>query len=547
MKLRTYQEHATQGIVDALRSHGSALCVMPTGTGKTIVFAELLRMASKGRGLVLAHREELILQGADKIERVTGTAPDIEMAAMRADANMLQRSHVVVSSVQTQCAGSPPRMERFNPDQFSLIILDEAHHAASPSWRKVVEYYKQNPNIKIVGFTATPDRLDRKALGDIFETVAYTYDIADAIGDGWLVPIKQRMVEVNSLDYSSIRTTAGDLNGRDLAQVMEDEHALHEVATPAVELMAGRKTLVFAASVYHAQRLAEIFERHSLVAGFVCGKTPKPERAETVSRFASGEINVLCNVGCFTEGFDDPGVEVVVMARPTKSRSLYSQMIGRGTRPLAGVVDFPTPDSPDARRAAILSSSKPHVEVIDFAGNCGRHKLVTCVSILGGRHVDDDVVERANELAKNSDEAVDPDKIIGEAEEQLKAEAEERRRRIVAKRAKLRAKVKYGTRTVDPFDTLDVSVPVGTTKYERGATDKQIDFLAKHCINAESFTFRQASKVTITIIDRLKKGLSTPRQISTLKKYGVTAIEMTRAEASAEINTIAVREGWRKK
>jgi superfamily II DNA or RNA helicase len=542
MKLRAYQEEAINKITNSLKSNRSCLVVMPTGTGKTIVFAELLKMMDKGRGMVVAHREELINQAVDKIKIVTGIEPDVEMADRHADLDYHNKSKVVVSSVQTQIAGKPPRMEKFSPESFSLLILDEAHHASAKSWRKVVEYYQRNPTLKIIGFTATPDRLDRKALGDMFETVAFEYGISDAIKDGWLVPIKQQMVEVTALDYSSIRTTAGDLNGRDLAQVMEDEVALHEVATPAVELMRGRKALVFASSVYHAQRLAEIFNRHDLTAECVSGKTPKIERAEIVKKFSTGEIKVLCNVGCFTEGFDDPGVEVVIMARPTKSRALYSQMVGRGTRPLSGLVDqF---GSPLTRRSAINTSSKPYVEIIDFSGNCGRHKLVTCMSVLGGNSVPQEVLDRAHLIATESDEPVDPRKTIEIAEEQIAKEEDEKRRLMLAKRAKLRAKVKYGTTPVDPFNTLDIHVPVENDQYERGATDKQIDFLAKHGINAEPFTFRQASKVTTTIIMRLKSGLSTPKQIQTLKRFNVEAKNMSKKDASKEIDRIA-SNGWR--
>ena len=543
MKLRPYQEEAITGILNTLREHDTCLVVMPTGTGKTVVFSKLLEMATKGRGMVVAHREELINQACEKICSVTGTRPDIEMASQCADDTV--KTPVVVSSVQTQCSGGKsPRMEKFIPSQFTLLILDEAHHATAKSWQRVVKHYRQNENLKVVGFTATPDRLDKMALGNIFEHVAYEYHIDDAIRDGYLVPIKQRMVEVDCLDYSSIRTTAGDLNGRELAQVMEDEHVLHEVASPTVELLNGRKALLFASSVNHAQRLSEIFERYNLTSAYVSGKTPKSERAKIVKDFASGEIRVLCNVGCFTEGFDDPAVEVVVMARPTKSRALYSQMVGRGTRPLAGIVDNLSVDTPEERRKAIKNSGKKVVEVIDFSGNCGRHKLVNCMSILGGKDISDDVLQRANELAVGKDAPVDPRRIVEEAEEEIIAERERKRVEAMAKRAKLRAKVKFDTKAVNPFDTFDIHIPVENEQYERGATDKQIDFLAKHHIDAESYTFKQASKVTTTIITRLKKGLSTPKQISTLRKYGVEAKDMTKKEASEHLDRIA-SNGWR--
>ena len=542
MKLRPYQQDAVDGVVTSLRDNDSCLIVMPTGTGKTVVFSHLLDMMSKGRGMVIAHREELIHQACNKIEIVLGQRPDIEMANMRADSDMFDRKKVVVSSVQTQVAGTPPRMERFNPNKFALLILDEAHHSAAKSWLRVVKHYRNNLGLKIVGFTATPDRLDKKALGDIFNVVGYEYSLSDAIDDGWLVPIRQRMVEVDSLDYSGIRTTAGDLNGKDLAKVMEDEHVLHEVASPAVELMGDRKTLLFASSVVHAERLSEIFERHGLTSSWVCGKTPKSERAEIIRRYSTNELQVLCNVGCFTEGFDEPGVECVIMARPTKSRALYSQMIGRGTRPLAGLLEQSC--SPSARRSAISQSSKPFLEVIDFAGNAGRHKLVTCMSILGGKSIDDDVLERAKELATECDDVVDPQEVLKEAAEQLAKEQEAREKLKKAKRAKLRAKVKYSTDLIDPFNTLDIRVPVESGAYDPGASDKQIDFLAKHGIDGEALTQTQASRVTTAIIMRLKSGLSSPKQVAALKKFGVNAVKMTRKEASKQLDRIR-NNGWR--
>ena len=360
MKLRSYQEAAVDGIFEAWRSARSTLLVQPTGTGKTVTFAHVINRMPMGRALVLAHREELIVQAADKIARVTGAKPDTEMAEMRADHGMFGKARVVVSSIQTQCAGrnGDTRMKRFDPQEFGLLVVDEAHHATAPTYRRVLEHYGQNQDLKILGVTATPDRHDEEALGQVFDSVAFDYELLDAIRDGWLVPIHQRSVVVDGLDYSGVRTTAGDLNGADLARVMEYEETLHGIAHPTVELAAGRKALVFAASVAHAERLCEIFNRHSTgCARFVTGTTPKDERRGMLADYAAGKFQMLVNVGVATEGFDEPGIQVVVMARPTKSRALYAQMAGRGTRALPGLVD--AHEAADARRAAIAASAKP--------------------------------------------------------------------------------------------------------------------------------------------------------------------------------------------
>jgi superfamily II DNA or RNA helicase len=303
MKLRSYQRQAVDEILAAFRENSSALIVIPTGGGKTIVVASVIaehHRLCKGRAMVIAHREELIFQAAEKIKRVAGLNVDIEMAEMRAASGLLAKAPVIVSSVQTQIAGcnGDGRMSRFDPMEFSLLVTDEAHHAVSPSWRRVIAHYRANPDLKVLGVTATPDRADEAALGQVFDSVAFDYELPDAIHDGWLVPVMQRTVTVDGLDLSSVRTTAGDLNGADLARVMEYEAVLHEIAHPTFDLAGNRKTLIFAASVAHAERLCEILNRHrGGCARFVCGTTPKEERRQMLADYASGRFQFLCNVG----------------------------------------------------------------------------------------------------------------------------------------------------------------------------------------------------------------------------------------------------------
>jgi len=206
-------------------------------------------------------------------------------------------------------------------------LVHNCHHAPAATYRRVIDHYKQNKNLKVLGVTATPDRKDGRAMGQIFNEVAYSYDIRDAIDDGWLVPIEQQSVFVKSLDYSEIKTTAGDLNGKELAGVLEFEENLHAIASPTIELTGSKKTLIFAASVAQAERLTEIINRHKPdQARFVYGKTPKETRREMFKAYADHRFQYLVNVGVATEGFDDPDIECVVLARPTKSRAFYTQM-----------------------------------------------------------------------------------------------------------------------------------------------------------------------------------------------------------------------------
>lgn len=544
MRLRDYQRAAVGAVQDVFADEQSALIVLPTGCGKTVVFAHVIaemQASGCGRAMVLAHREELIFQAAEKIEAVTGDRPDIEMADMRADQIMFRKAGVVVSSIQTQIAGEngAGRMTRFTPDDFGLVIIDEAHHATAASYRRVIDHYRQNPKTKILGVTATPDRADEKALGQVFGAVAYNYEIPTAITDGWLVPILCRQVWVDSLDFSGVSTTAGDLNPGELAQVMEYEASLHGIADPLIEIAGDRKTLLFAASVAHAERLCDIINRHRQnSARWVCGTTPKEERRRLLGEFARGEAQFMVNVGVLTEGFDDPGIQVIGMGRPTKSRSLYAQMAGRGTRPLPGLVDkYPTPDE---RRAAILSSAKRNVEIVDFVGNTGRHKLVSAADILGGDY-DDDAVDRARELVAEADEPMD----VSEALEIAAEEIEEQKARERARVASIKAKAQYRTNVADPFDVFGIE-PHRQRDWDLAAlpSEKQIGLLAKFGINAEKLTKKQASQLIGECIKRSQNKQCSFKQAKLLARYGYPT-DTTFKAASAIIDALA-KNGWRR-
>lgn len=246
-ELRPYQHVAVSRIAEemygkpavgdepAIEAHNSVLLVMATGLGKTVIVAESIRKRRLGKALMIAHRAELIYQAKATLETLTGEPVSVEMA----DRYARMDHNIVVATVQTLIAGmgGDGRMIAFDPDDFSLLITDEGHHAPAASYKRIYEYFHRNPKLKHLGVTATPDRADEAAMGQVFESVAMTYEIADAIRDGWLVPIKAVPVHVAGLDYSSIRTTAGDLNGADLARVMEVEAPLHEMVQAIVEVV----------------------------------------------------------------------------------------------------------------------------------------------------------------------------------------------------------------------------------------------------------------------------------------------------------------------
>jgi len=547
MKLRDYQQTALDAIHNEFGNHRRTLLVLPTGTGKTVVFAKLLEelVTDDQRGLVVAHREELIDQAADKIRRVAQLSVEVEMAeryATRDLGGLLTPAQVIVSSIQTQCAGcrGRGRMSQFSPQDFGIMVIDEAHHSPARTYQRTIDYYTQHERLRLLGVTATPDRADEQALGRVFESVAMVYEIDDAIGDGWLVPVRQHTIEVQDLDFSGIRTVAGDLNAGQLASVMEYEATLHGVARPTFEISDGRKTLLFAASVAHAERLCEIFNRevHDC-ARWVCGNTPKDERRKLFRDYRDGKFSILCNVGVATEGFDEPGIEVVAVARPTKSRALYAQMIGRGTRPLPGIVDEIEGDRKD-RMAAIAASSKQHLTVLDFVGNSGQHQLITSADILGGKF-DDDVIARATKAIKKAGADVDVSEELRKAARELAAEEEQESRRHIL------PKVKYRSEEVDPFKLFQVR-PRRVRGWDKGRaiTDRQRAFLEKRGIDCAKLDFTKASSLIGDLIRRMDEGLCTYKQARRLRMNGVDPRRLTFQEASAEITKIAERQGWNK-
>lgn len=547
LRLRNYQRAAVDGVFNEWRESRSTLAVLPTGTGKTVIFAFAIKRAFPARALVVVHREELATQAQEKIERVTGFRTAIEMGERRADmtGGLFGAPQVVVASVQTLTAGGDGmgRMGKFDPAMFGLVIIDEAHHATASTYRRVVDYFGQNERCRILGVTATPDRADEEALGQVFDTVAIDYEILDAIGDGWLVPIEQQVVTVGDLDFSAIHTTAGDLNGGELAAVMEDEKALHGVAGPAVEIIGNRRALVFAASVKHAERLAEIFNRHrNGSAAFVCGETDKEERREILRRFAAGDVQIVCNCGVLTEGFDDPGVEVVIMGRPTKSRALYAQMVGRATRPLPGLVDGHEADTPEQRRALIAASPKPNMLVVDFEGNAGRHKLMSSADILGGK-VSDRAVAMAKDRARK--ERVDMAEALNEAEAQIKAAEEARMRAAAARRARLIGRAKYTATSISPFDVFGVH-PWAPRAWNDGKTlsAKQTALLQKQGIDPGSLDYAQGKQLIAEICRRWDEGLCSFKQARLLARYNLPT-NVSRDEASRMIDDV-VRTKWRR-
>lgn len=551
MRLRPYQLQAIDKTLEALQEHASALIVMATGLGKTVVFSELLNLRrlqappAMRRALVLAHRDELINQAADKIARIMGDKPDIEKAERWADDHYFgSKADVIVASVQTL---RDDRLKRLDPMSFGTLVVDEAHHSVAKSYRSIIAHFQQNKDLKLVGVTATPDRADEEALGQVYQCVPFVYELPHAVADGWLVNPLQQSVIVEDLDFSQVRTTAGDLNGRDLAKLMETEANLHAIASTTIREAGGRKTLVFTASIAQAERTCEIFNRHREgCARWVHGGTPQEQRRAMLKDYAASppKFQYLVNVGVATEGFDDPGIECIAIGRPTESRSLYCQMVGRGTRPLPGIVDADPPhETTQARRDAIAASSKRDLLVLDFEGNAGRHKLVSVIDIMAGKFSEEaaELVARQQRKAANGAPPLDTLKALNDAEAKI---AERRKREAEKARAGIVASVTYKLKSIDPFDVFDIAPPRsrGWDK-ARPPTPRMVEVLQKHGIDVGGRNFAECGMLIEQIIERSKKRLCTFKQAKFLRGYGVDTTDLTFGQASAKIDQIAANGG----
>lgn len=536
MQPRPYQDECRRSVYKSLGEVRSTLAVLATGLGKTIIFSTIAKDAlEKGkRVLILAHREELVTQAAEKFERVSGKRAAIEMAE-RSEA--LDRSmfnggdypQVVVASVQSLVR----RLSRFAPDHFDLVVVDEAHHAIAETYRKILAHF----DCKVLGVTATPDRGDKKGLRQVFEDVAFKLDIRDGINSGWLVPIRQEFVEAKDLDLSRCRTVAGDLNAGDLEAAMTEMKVLEQVAGPTVDRAGSRPTLLFTVTVAHAHALAEVLRGHTKgLVEALDGTTDRDKRREVVEAFKAGQIQYLVNCALFTEGFDAPNTACVSVARPTKSRALYEQIIGRGTRTLDGVLSGLDHVTADVRRSAILTSPKPDLLVLDFVGNSGKHSLVNTLDVLDG---DDGSPEKS--LAKGILERGETSDVL-EALRRARAQIEE----MELNRMRAAARKSYQTVQIDPFLAFGVG-DRGSDMLGREPTERQREMLNRAGISPGNLDRAQCSRLISELMARREKDLGTYKQVNRLIKSGLQrdiASRLTFSQCSELMNRL-VQNKWK--
>lgn len=333
LELRDYQEECIK-LIDNLQP-GAYLIQMATGLGKTATFTNIKR---KGRVLVLAHREELITQPVKYYDCPVG----IEMASHKSN-----NEPVVIASVMSLIH----RLENFKPDDFDMIITDEAHHAAAASYKKIYNYF--NPRLHL-GFSATPNRGDNVRLDDVYQDIIFERDIKWAIQNKYLTDIHCMRVNIG-YDISKVARRMGDFAPGELEDVM-NQKVLNNAVAEAYKKHAVGQTLIFACSVDHAEAIAE------KIPGAVAVTAKTKNRDELIKKFTNREIPVLVNCMIFTEGTDMPLVETVMIARPTSNSSLYTQMVGRGLR---------------------LYPGKQKLTLIDLVGTTGRANLCTAPSLIG--------------------------------------------------------------------------------------------------------------------------------------------------------------------
>jgi len=494
LALRPYQLQAKDAVVRGFHEYQKQLVVKPTGSGKTIFFASLAQHYQPRRTLVLAHREELIQQAVDKIQRSTGLLADVEMADRQASL----AAPVVVASVQTLMREQ--RRERWPRDHFGLVVVDEAHHMLSKSYLNTLQHFDESAFV--LGVTATPDRGDKKNLGKYFQNIAYEVTLLDLIKQNWLSPIRVKTMPL-SLDLRGVRTTAGDYNADDLGHAIEPY--LDRIADAMLE-HRHRKTLVFLPLIALSVQFAEMCRKRGIAAEHVDGQSA--ERADILARFRRGETTLVSNAMLLTEGYDEPSIDCVVCLRPTKVRGLYSQIVGRGTRIWPG---------------------KDHLLVLDFLWLTEEHSLVKPAHLIAGD------AEEADEIT----EALGGDGDLQEAQAKVVAD----------RTARLQERLRLNSRrSSQVFDALEFAVCIADPAvaefvptmgwHDDPVSSKQAEILARSGIDPGTVRCKgQASALIDKLFLRRDLGLATAKQVRWLRRLNHPHPELaTFDEASAFLN-----------
>ena len=512
-ELRPYQQQARDRIhAEWDAGHTRTLLVLPTGTGKTIVFASVAadQVRAGDRVLILAHRGELLEQAADKLQRSTGLVSAVE----KAESTCLDSwFRVVVGSVQT--LQRTARLERFPQDYFGTIIIDEAHHAITDGYRRILDYFS---GAKVLGVTATPDRGDMRNLGEVFDSLAFEYKLTDAIKEGYLCKIMAQTIPLQ-LDITSVTMSGGDYAVGDLGTALDPY--LEQIAAEMARRCKSRKTVVFLPLIKTSQKFRDLLNTYGFRAAEVNGQSD--DRRQVLADFDAGKYNVLCNSTLLTEGWDCPSVDCVVVLRPTKVRSLYSQMVGRGTR---------------------LSPGKTDLLLLDFLWMTDKHELcrpadLVCEDRTVARQMTEHLAETGCPEDIEEAAAQASEDVVAQREEALAKQLEEQRR----KKAKLVDPLQYEM----SIQAEDLAGYVPAFGWEAGPpSEQQTAALEKLGILPDAV--ESAGKAAL-LLDRLNKrrdeGLTTPKQIRCLEKYGFQHVGTWSFEAARHMIDRIAAQGWR--
>lgn len=512
-ELRPYQAEAKQAILAAWdEGYRKTLLVLPTGCGKTVVFSSVTEnQVNKGhRVLIMAHRGELLNQAAGKLKEASGLDSVLEKAESTSLGSFLP---VTVGSVQS--LAQEKRLARFPNNYFQDIIVDEAHHCLSDSYKRVLDHF---PDANILGVTATPDRGDMKNLGEFFDSKAYEYSMTEAIREGYLCPIKAQMIPLE-LDIADVGISSGDFSAGEIGNALEPY--LHQIAAEMVNYCQGRKTVVFLPLIATSQKFCVMLNDAGLRAAEVNGNSD--DRSEVLEDFEAGKYDVLCNSMLLTEGWDCPSVDCIVVLRPTKIRSLYQQMVGRGMR---------------------LSPGKTELLLLDFLWMTERHDLCRPSALISK---DEAIAKKIDERMVEDADGFD----LIEAEEQAERDILAERESVLAKQlAEMRGKKR---KLVDPLQYAlsiaaeDLTNYVPTFAWEMAPpSEKQIAFLERRGIFAGSV--RNAGLASL-LIDRLQRrqqmGLATPKQIRCLERYGFRQVGTWAFEDASSLISRLAENSWR--
>lgn len=513
MKLRDYQNEALISIFEEWKlGNKRTLLVLPTGCGKTIVFSKVAEQCvSQGkRVLILAHRGELLEQASDKLAQSTGLKTVLEKAESTSIGSWYR---IVVGSVQSLMRET--RLSKFPKDHFDTIIIDETHHCLSDSYQKVLSHFDQ---ADVLGVTATPDRSDMKNLGSYFESLAYEYTLPKAIKSGYLSPIKALTIPLK-LDLSGVGQQAGDFSTSQLGSALDPY--LESIAEEMARVAADRKIVVFLPLVATSQRFTELLNEKGFRAAEVNGESK--DRAEVLADFDKGRYNVLCNSMLLTEGWDCPSVDCVVVLRPTKVRSLYSQMIGRGTR---------------------LYPGKTELLLLDFLWHTDRHELCHPAHLIAendevAKAMTKQIEEAGVALDLESVEVMAAEDVVAQREEALAKQLEEMKRR----KRKL----------VDPLQfemsiqAEDLSGYVPSFGWESAPpSQQQLNTLEKLGIFPEAIdNAGKATKLLDHLDKRRTQGMTTPKQIRFLEQRGFEHVGGWKFDSAKNLIDRIAGNGWR--